>query len=475
MITSQLVALLLVSSCALLGAGGTAPLEFESLTAEGLGPSTGGSTGLRWTAAAAGGAGELDYEFRILRGSDEVVAQEGPSPVWDWDPKQAGRFRVKVTVEDGAGARVESGWSSACVVIRPVSRKALIAVLPVEDLTGSGAPVEGVDRELQSSLREEGFRLVDDESLAKFMKRYRIRHTGGLSSDVARAMKEETGAEAFLVTSLAGYQERIPPMISLISRLVSAGEHPVIQWMDGAGLSGEDSPGLLGLGRIERVDILLEKAVQRVTASLEGALPEVGKTIRVLRDQDSAECDPTTDVVAASATRRVKRKFRPQTFFRSPIIDSSRRYRVAVVPFLNLSERRHAGSIVTLQLVDELVRNEMFSVVEPGLVREELLEYRMIMQAGPSLANADILFGRSSLGADLVCSGTVFDYQDGPGTPKVDFSVTIFERTSREVVWYSRSYGDGDEGVFFFDLGRVRTAHRLASEMVGGTLEVLSR
>lgn len=97
------------------------------------------------------------------------------------------------------------------------------------------------------------------------------------------------------------------------------------------------------------------------------------------------------------------------------------------------------------------------------------------MQAGPSLANADILFGRSSLGADLVCSGTVFDYQDGPGTPKVDFSVTIFERTSREVVWYSRSYGDGDEGVFFFDLGRVRTAHRLASEMVGGTLEVLSR
>jgi TolB-like protein len=148
---------------------------------------------------------------------------------------------------------------------------------------------------------------------------------------------------------------------------------------------------------------------------------------------------------------------------------------VAVVPFLNLSERKHAGRIVTLLLVNELARSEVFSVVEPGLVRAQLLKYRMIMEAGPSLANAGILFSRSSLDVDLVCSGTVFDYQDAVGVPKVDFSVKIFERNSREVVWSSRSYGNGDDGVFFFDLRRVRTAHRLASEMVGGTLEGLSR
>ena len=97
------------------------------------------------------------------------------------------------------------------------------------------------------------------------------------------------------------------------------------------------------------------------------------------------------------------------------------------------------------------------------------------MEAGPSLANAGLLFSERSLGVDLVCSGTVFDYQDAAGVPKVDFSVKIFERNSRKVVWSSRSYGNGGDGVFFFDLGRVRTAHRLASDLAGGTLEVLGR
>ena len=256
------------------------------------------------------------------------------------------------------------------------------------------------------------------------MKRYRIRHTGGLSSDAAQAMNEEIGADAFLITSLEGYQDGSPPMISLISRLVSSGEEPEIVWMDGVGLSGEDSPGFLGLGRIEEPDILLEKAVHEAHG-VSREVPAGGRAARfgLLGENESYECDPGPEMVALPKNGRVKRKHRPRIFFRSPIIDSAGRYSVAVVPFLNLSERKHAGRIVTLHLVDELVRNEVFSVVEPGLVREQLLKYRMIMEAGPSLANADILFSRSSLGVDLVCSGTVFDYQDAVGVPKVDFSV----------------------------------------------------
>ena len=97
------------------------------------------------------------------------------------------------------------------------------------------------------------------------------------------------------------------------------------------------------------------------------------------------------------------------------------------------------------------------------------------MEAGPSLANADIISSRGSLGVDLVLSGTVFDYQDAFGVPKVDFSVKIIEKRSREVVWSSRSYNHGEQGVFFFDFGRVHTAHRLASEMARGTFDALKR
>ncbi len=474
-IALECVVLLLLSSCALFGRQAPPPLEFESLLPDPDGSLAVGSTTTRWTAVANGGVGELSYEFKTLKGSEEVVEQQGPFATWYWSPKEAGSFRVKVTVKDSAGAWVESGWSSACVSVRPITKRALIAVLPVENLSGIGAPLQVVTRMLRTSLRQNGFRLLDDEVLAAFMKRYRIRHTGGLSSDATQAIKGETGADAFLITSLEGYQDGSPPMVSLISRLVSSGGEPEIVWMDGVGISGEGLRVPLGLGRINEPDILLEKAVHAVTGSLERSLPEVSETIRVFRENEPYACDPGTGVVASSAPRRVMRKYRPRFFFRSPIIDSSGRYSVAVVPFLNLSERKHAGRIVTLHLVNELARTRLFSVVEPGLVREQLLKYRMIMEAGPSLANAGLLFSERSLGVDLVCSGTVFDYQDAAGIPKVDFAVKIFERKSRKVVWTSRSYGDGDKWVFFFDVGRVRIAHRLASQMAGGTVGALSR
>jgi TolB-like protein len=148
---------------------------------------------------------------------------------------------------------------------------------------------------------------------------------------------------------------------------------------------------------------------------------------------------------------------------------------VAVIPFLNLSQRKNAGKIVELHFVNQLLRNRSLAVAEPGLVREELLEHRVVMEAGPSLENAEVLSNDESLGVDLVLSGVVFDYQDGAGEPKVDFSVTMIDKQNHKVVWSSRSRSTGEEGVFFFDLGRVYTAHQLVSEMARGTSEALSR
>jgi hypothetical protein len=130
---------------------------------------------------------------------------------------------------------------------------------------------------------------------------------------------------------------------------------------------------------------------------------------------------------------------------------------------------------MTLHFVNRLLRDPMFAVTEPGLVREQLLKYRIIMQSGPSLADTDIIASQRSLDVDLILSGTVLDYQYVAGVPNVDFSVKIIERKSREVVWASRSYNSGDEGVFFFDLGKVHTADGLAVKMARGTLELLTR
>ena len=44
------------------------------------------------------------------------------------------------------------------------------------------------------------------------------------------------------------------------------------------------------------------------------------------------------------------------------------------------------------------------------------------------------------------------------GIPKVEFSTRVFDMKTRQIVWSSSSYNQGDDGVFFFNLGKVNTA-----------------
>ena len=321
-----------------------------------------------------------------------------------------------------------------------------IAVFPIENLSGTAAPLREIRQIFVEGLKKQGIAVLEDDTFEKFMARHRIRYTGGLDEDTARSFKEEVGTEGVLIISLESYSETNPPKISLLSRLVSTGDPPAILWMDGVSLAGDDSPGILGVGLIEDPGALREKALKSVLGSL----------VRYLSTRtEGKEVD------------RAKKKFKPKIAYRSSAFDLNRKYRVAVAPFFNRSERKYAGEILVLHFIRQLKGFENFEVIEPGRVRQELLNSRIIMQDGISLADADALF--AGLNADLLVSGRVMDYQDYQGAwgkPKVDFSSMVIERKSREVVWSSDSHNEGDDGVFFFDRGRVNTAHAMASQMV---------
>ncbi|MES0445406.1 MAG: hypothetical protein ABUJ92_02570 [Desulfobacterales bacterium] len=328
-----------------------------------------------------------------------------------------------------------------------------IAVLPVYNLSGLPAPLSEIRQSLINSLEKQGLNTLDDNVLERSLARHRIRHVGGTNSMTATALRKDAGAETVLITSLELYSEISPPKIALSSRLVSTGSTPSILWMDGIGMAGDDSQGILGLGLIEDPRILLKKAVGHLTASLAGHLSE---------QRDNVE------------TPKKRRKFWPRVLYRSPVIASDMKYRVAVLPFFNLSQRKYAGEIIALHFVKQFRELENFDVIEPGVVRHSFLRHRLIMDDGLSLAYADLIF--SKLNADLILTGKIMDYQDyqGPGgKPKVDFSAQMIERKSREVVWSSKSYNEGDDGVYFFDLGRVNTAHVMASEMVNHVVEMI--
>ena len=233
----------------------------------------------------------------------------------------------------------------------PKEERFRIAVFPVENLSGTMAPLKDIRGLYLSQLKQSGFHILDDESLEKFMARNRIRYTGGINKAVAQACKNETGAGGVLITSLELFSEANPPKIALTSRLVSTGDDPAILWVDGVGLAGDDSPGILGLGLIEDPKALLEKAIGKLTASL----------------GDYIDGKPESEPI-----KNAKRKFRPKVSYRSEVLDPKNKYKVAVVPFLNFSGRKNAGEILQLQFIKNLKRFEQFDVIEKDLAINRL-------------------------------------------------------------------------------------------------------
>jgi hypothetical protein len=300
--------------------------------------------------------------------------------------------------------------------------------------------------------------LLPEEDLKIFMRKHRVRHTGGIGSRLTNLIREEIGAEAVLITSVESYEEESPPKISLISRIVLCGPQPEIVWMKSTGLTGADSPGMLGLGLVLDPNRLLENALRELIDSLD----------RYIDGEEKTQRPPYVfQKRKISADISLKDKYLPRQHYRATKFDPAARYVMAVVPFLNEYARQNAGFVVPLHFIEKLNRYENLEVLEPGLVREQLLKYRLIMAAGPSLAVSDVLSSPTTLDADLVLSGKVFEYQGLRGDPRVDFSVQVFDGKKREVVWWSRSYTTGDEGVYFFDVGRIHAAHGLMSRMSG--------
>lgn len=328
-----------------------------------------------------------------------------------------------------------------------------IAVLPVVNISGTPAPIRIIHQALMDSLNRKALNILVPDVLESVITQHRIRYLGGINYTTSRVFREEAGADAVLITSLELYSEIAPPKIALTSRLVSTAEHMPVLWMRGIGLAGNESPGLLDLRLVEDPQVLLKSAVQNLTGSLARHL--AGQT-------DGAD------------SARIRNIFGPRASFRAPILDSGIQYRVAVIPFFNVSERKHAGEMIALQFVKTLKAYDNFFVIEPGLVRQTLLDMRIIMQDGLSLADADLIFSR--LKADLVLSGDIMDYQDYKGfdgRPSVDFSAQVIAKKSREIVWVAKSYNRGDDRVFFFDWGKIHTAHAMTTQMVRLAVEDL--
>lgn len=336
---------------------------------------------------------------------------------------------------------------------RASQRVTSVAVFPVENLSGGGVPADDVRRFLIDSLTSQGISVLGNGALDEFMTRHRVRYAAGIDTATAEALRQEAGVDGVLFASIELSSEAVPPKVALMGRLVSLAGVPTVVWSDDAGLAGDDAPGFFELGLVNDFAELQARALDRLAGSL----------LAFIKSGDIR-----TDLKRAS-------KFRPKSWYRDIAIDPGRTYTVAVVPFFNLSERRNAGEILAWLFMRHLSALPRFRVLETGVIRAQLLDARIIMDAGLSIRDAETV--AALIDADFVLGGRVTRYEDyeGPGgRARVEFSTVLIEKKSRKVVWSSDSYNDGLDGVRFFERGTTRTAHAMATQMVRLTAEMIA-
>jgi hypothetical protein len=256
--------------------------------------------------------------------------------------------------------------------------------------------------------------------------------------------------DAVLLTSWVTRQEN-PPRAAFSMRLVSAEPEPQVLWMGGSSLAGDQSPGLFNLG--------IETDPRIVQANALGAVLD-----------DLASFVWKNGPPARACT--VAGWYQPRSSYAAPI-DLREARTLLVLPFVNFVGRRGAGEILATEFARQFLARPQFRLIEPGVVRQKLLEERVVMENGVSLDQARLV--AHALQGDLVLAGYVFAFDDASGTPQANVTVMLIERRSGRVVWESTSYNGGDDGISIFALNRVRTATELACRMTSGVVDQLVR
>lgn len=313
-----------------------------------------------------------------------------------------------------------------------------VLVLPPENLAVGPLSSKEITNRLEQMAAMAGADVIGGQQLEDYLARYRIRYTGGVDPVAAKAAREDLGADAILVTTVTLWGGT-PPQAALVVRLVSTADIPAVLWMDGFARTGDDSPGVFALNIVYEPQVLQAEALQQLRLSLEAYLRS---GVQAERCGGGGWWRP-----------RIAYRARP---------DQRQVASVAVLPFVNETRRRGAGEVVALEFARQFASADGFRLVEPGIVRDELLRRRIVMEDGVSLDQARVV--SASLDADLVLAGYVFDFEDG-GAPYSNFTAMVIDRKTGRVVWESISHNKGSDSETLFGLRRVSTAPRLTCRM----------
>ncbi len=313
-----------------------------------------------------------------------------------------------------------------------------IALLPFENNSGRREAARAVMPLVRDYLTQSGYELLNEQDLERFLVRNRIRRTGEISRKNARQLGEELGADLIAVGAVEVFTEIDPPQVGLSCRFVDPSKGSIL-WAESVGVTGDDFTTILGLGTIRSVDLLGIKAVESL--------------FRTLRKTPTAEGDRTP------ASKK-----------------HGERPKVALLPFENLSGRKAAGRIVSNIVITRLVQKGYYEVVEPGEVRNQIIELRVRHLEAMGIDTMSEL-GREAE-ADYLLLGSVEDYREEVREgfpPRVEVHARLIDADKGRSVWAGSTFMTGDDFLIVLDFGKIRSivplARKAANRIIKGMVK----
>lgn len=331
-----------------------------------------------------------------------------------------------------------------------------VALLPFENVSGSLNSIPIIMPLVEQSLKAKGYRIVLPEKIEPFLLRHRIRNTGMLSRRHLNNLRQEFAVDLALVGSVELYYESAEnPQSGLSSRIISTSEGNIL-WAESTGRTGGDYTGMLGLGTITSGSALAREVVKILFRTL----PTSGSPFPVWQDQGPRK------LRLSGATGG----------YRSPALDATARWRVAVTTFENRSERRGAGLILADVLTTALFQHGRFQVIDPGELNEALITLGRTPYGGIDFATLKELKKRRAI--DAIFLGTVYRYNEGlkretSTSPEIALDIRMVDTESGKILWTAAAERNGDEYRIALDFGIIRSMIPLIRKTMGEMLEML--
>lgn len=308
--------------------------------------------------------------------------------------------------------------------------KETIAIFPFDNFSEDKNALPLVMPLLKNHIEEKGFKVVDEDSLNKFLLKERIRATGYVSRETATKLREELNVGAILVGSINSFTNGDNPHAGFTARLVRSSDNRII-WANHAAATGKDFITILGIGEIKDINKLAVKVLEELFDGFTIVPPDK----------------------------------QPESL-----------YKIAVMPFQNKSSVRNAGKAATYMFIVELFKSEKFQPLEYGDIRSLIIELRVRDRGELDYKTTGAMSDLK--GIDGIIVGTVEIYKEGVDIslpPEALISARLIDARNKRILWSDFFQSKGDDDIIMLDWGRIMSVEDVAYKVISKLVKEMGR